>query len=373
MTRERDRRIYELQKQGKTYREIMAELDLTYAQVLHGLRRAREAESGLRQKAREPEKTGPGKRSGSITAETLLHAFGNDALTINELADRLDRGPRAVEKAIENAQAAGYAIVRTGNKYIFSRDPVPGEAVHTHTWKGDTLRFGVIADTHLCSKYCRIDLLNEFYDIIAAEGIDTVFHAGDLVDGEGVYRGHAYELEVIGSDAQVDYAVKNYPRRKGVTTKFITGNHDLSYFKNQGQDVGVAIAEKRPDMVYLGQLQAFVKLTDTLTIQLLHPDGGLPYSISYRPQKIIEGIFGGKKPNLLIIGHLHQALYLFERNIHCLLAGSWQDQTPYLTRKGIWPKLSGWIVEIGITQEGERGDAISYCRPELKCWFTHAV
>ena len=189
---------------------------MTYAQVLHGLRRAREAESGLRQKAREPEKTGPGKRSGSITAETLLHAFGNDALYHKtNWPTGWTGGQGPLKRRLRRRRLPATLSSGRGNKYIFSRDPVPGEAVHTHTWKGDTLQFGVIADTHLCSKYCRIDLLNEFYDIIAAEGIDTVFHAGDLVDGEGVYRGHAYELEVIGSDAQVDYVVKNYPRRKG--------------------------------------------------------------------------------------------------------------------------------------------------------------
>lgn len=368
----RDKAALELHREGNTYRDIMAKMDLTYGQVLHGIRRAREAENGLRSAARETRSSR--ERGGPVSVDELLQAFGRGrkSFTIGELADRLDRGPGAVRKAINTARSHGFTIIETGDCYTLSRDPIRSEAVHDHRWRGDTLRFGVIADTHLGSKYCRLDLLNEYYDIVAAEGIDTVFHAGDVVDGEGMYRGHAYELDVIGSDAQVAHCVENYPKREGVITKFITGNHDLCYFKAQGQDVGIAIAEKRPDMEYLGQLQAFVKLTDTLTLQLLHPDGGAPYALSYRCQKIIEGIFGGKKPSLLVLGHLHTALYLFERNIHALQAGCFQDQTPYLARKGLWPKLAGWIVEIGITLEGERGDAISYIRPELKCWFIAA-
>lgn len=173
-----------------------------------------------------------------------------------------------------------------------------------------------------------------------------MFHTGDILDGEGLYRGHMYEVFKIGVDEQVNYVVKNYPFREGVETEFITGNHDLVYFKKIGKDVGVAIAEKRPDLVYLGQFAAYVEIFDGVYLYLLHPDGGGAYAISYKVQKIIEGFSGGSKPNIMAVGHWHQSEYIFERNVHAIQTASFQGQTPFLKRKGLMPKLGFWIVEM---------------------------
>ncbi len=87
------------------------------------------------------------------------------------------------------------------------------------------IKFAVIADTHLCSNYEKLDELHTFYAICKKIGIDTVIHAGDLIDGNGkMYRGHLNEIHTYGAMRQVDYAVKNYPKVKGITTYFITGN-----------------------------------------------------------------------------------------------------------------------------------------------------
>ena len=86
----RDKTALELHREGNTYRDIMAKMDLTYGQVLHGIRRAREAENGLRSAARRYD-----SRSAAVqSVDELLQAFGRGrkSFTIGELADRLDRG-----------------------------------------------------------------------------------------------------------------------------------------------------------------------------------------------------------------------------------------------------------------------------------------
>ena len=96
----------------------------------------------------------------------------------------------------------------------------------------DTLvRFGVLGDTHLCSKEEKLDELVSFYDICRKMGVKTVFHAGDIVDGWGVYRGQQAEVHTFGAKGQADYVIKNYPQVAGITTHFITGNHDASWWK----------------------------------------------------------------------------------------------------------------------------------------------
>jgi len=345
-------RLFE--QEGLSYEQIKDRLGLrTVKQVNHAIWRARKV-SG-----RE------GQRQVDVRT-TVLTMLRKGEYSTGEISEKTDRSTKTISDTLAALSAEGYGIHECNGRYSLTKTPQEENKTFIHNWRGEILRFGVISDTHLCSKYCRMDHLSAFYDDIQAEGIDTVYHAGDVLDGDNVYRGHRYEVDIVGSDAQVDYVVQNYPYREGVKTRFITGNHDLQFFKEQGRDVGRAIAAERPDMEYLGQLGAYVNITKTLRMYLLHPDSGPAYAISYKPQRIAAGFFGGEKPAIMIIGHYHQAEYLFERNIHIIQAGSWQGQTPYLRRKGIWPKVGGWIVEIGITKEGKRGDCISSIKPILK-------
>ena len=98
-------------------------------------------------------------------------------------------------------------------------------------------------------------------------------------------------------------------------------------------------------MVYLGQYQADVVLGG-VKIRLVHPDGGMPYALSYRGQKLAEHIPSGKKPHILVLGHLHTAYYFHYRLMHIIGAGSFEGQTSFLLRKGINPNIGGWIIKI---------------------------
>jgi len=99
-----------------------------------------------------------------------------------------------------------------------------GKKIPLHKFKGEWIRFGVVSDTHLGSLYDNLELLDTAYSIFAKEGVKGVYHVGDLLDGEKMYRGHEYEIRHHGRDAQVDFCIRNYPHRKEITTYFITGN-----------------------------------------------------------------------------------------------------------------------------------------------------
>ena len=70
-------------------------------------------------------------------------------------------------------------------------------------FKGKTIKFGVISDTHIGSKYGDLVHLKEFYKTAKESGAKFVLHAGDIVDGEGVYRGQDYEIYAHGFDEQL--------------------------------------------------------------------------------------------------------------------------------------------------------------------------
>ena len=134
------------------------------------------------------------------------------------------------------------------------------------------LTFGIVSDTHLCSKEEKLDELHTFYEICRKIGIQSVFHVGDIVAGNNVYRGQENEVKVFGADAQARYVVRNYPKVHGIQTYFIAGNHDLVYWVRSGVDIGHFIAQ-REDLDYLGQYEGNIKLGN-VRVRLLHPDSG---------------------------------------------------------------------------------------------------
>lgn len=220
-------------------------------------------------------------------------------------------------------------------------------------WDGTrVLKFAIMGDTQLGSKYAQITYLHQFYDLCKQEGITDVYHTGDITDGLKMRPGHEYELYVNSADDMLEDVVKNYPRREGITTHFITGNHDASLYKHVGYDIGKAIDNRRDDMEYLGRDWAKVYLTPNCVLELRHPWDGSAYSLSYKPQKMIEGMESDSKPNILAIGHYHKAEYLFYRNVHSLQTGCFQGQTPFTRGKGISVHLGGWIVTIRVDENG---------------------
>lgn len=244
-----------------------------------------------------------------------------------------------------------------GSKFSELQKKIRSMAEQRHTIgvtvpnKHNTVQIGVIGDTHFGSLYEAKDELCAFYNLLGDMGINTVLHAGDVLDGHRIYKGQEFELHKLGWQHQLDWFKSVAPRVDGIRTYFITGNHDESFKKLTGIDVGSAIEQARPDWHFLGEESGRITLDASngveCDIQLLHPDGGTSYALSYRPQKIAEQIEGGNKPDLLIIGHYHKAEWIPQyRNMFVMQSGSFQWQTPFMMRKGASAAVGGWIVNI---------------------------
>lgn len=257
-----------------------------------------------------------------------------------------------------------YSEKRKGNLDILEHSATPKEEKkvivqnlepdHIDTdWDGSTtIRFAIMGDTQLGSKYTQLTYLHNFYDICKREGIDTVYHVGDLTEGLKMRPGHEYEVYAVSADEMREDVVKNYPKVDGITTYFISGNHDASIYKHVGYDICAAIAKDRPDMKYLGRDCAVINLTPNCTLELRHPWDGTAYALSYKVQKMVEAMESDSKPNILAVGHYHKAEYLFYRNVHVLQTGCFQGQTPFTRGKGISIHMGGWIVTLKVGKDG---------------------
>lgn len=270
------------------------------------------------------------------------------------MASKFNASIKTISNIISDLKDDGVLIDDTNGTLKLRKVAVPeDENIHDAAWKGNKIvRFGLCGDKQFNSKYTQITHMNTLYDIYEREGIKNVYDLGDIDEGERMRQGHQYECYNQGADDHVDEIVKNHPYRKGVKTYFITGNHDHSLIKLAGYDIGTAIANKRVDMVYLGQSYATINLTPNCILELRHPIDGTAYAISYKIQKMVESISGGEKPNMLAIGHYHKAEYLFYRNVHCFQTGCIQAQTPWMKGKSIAAMMGGWIIEVEVDKEG---------------------
>ena len=291
---------------------------------------------------------------GENTLYSQLQQLLMRGATEEDLCLKLQVSKKVLQVALGELLESGYQI-EEGSEGLKLRREVILQDINQHEapWKGDKIiRFGVCSDNQLNSKYTQISHAHKLYDIYEEEGIKTVYHAGDLDEGEKMRPGHEYECYTQGADDHVEEIVKNYPQRKDIKTYFITGNHDLSIVKRAGYDIGPAISQKRSDMVYLGQNWATINLTPNCVLEVRHPGDGTAYAISYKLQKMIDAMSGGEKPNILVVGHYHKVEYLFYRNIHVYQTGCLQAQTPWMKGKQIAAMMGGWIIEAHVDGDG---------------------
>lgn len=264
---------------------------------------------------------------------------------IEEFAKGIGAGVDVVRATIEQLKTKGYVFYGMGEYIIRSRNRIDSQVMDLRKRFDRNLRFGIVSDSHLVSKMERLDALHATYDIFEREGITTVFHAGDVTDGWGVYRGQEFEVTRAGQQEQVDYTVINYPKKKGITTYFITGNHDLRQFERGGVDVGHPIARARRDLVYMGQASAHAIIGNGVEMEMVHPDGNVAYAVSYKAQRDINNRSPNSIPDILVYGHYHTSFYMHYRGIEFLQAPCFKDAGVWEKRKGLNPTIGAWLVD----------------------------
>lgn len=209
----------------------------------------------------------------------------------------------------------------------------------------------LISDTHLCSKYDRLDILRYLYDKAEDRGIKYVLHSGDFTDGRSNRPEHIYELKETSYEGQVDYCVDKYPTFSG-KTYVISGNHDDWWYKSTGSEIVKAIAKRRDDIVYLGSDVADLKI-GKLKIRLFHGKGGNAYAKSYKVQKYLDSIPLEERPHILQTGHVHQSFYMKQDDTHCFQTSCLEDLTPFARSMGLANDKSVWWVDVNIDDRGK--------------------
>lgn len=325
-----------------------------------------------------PKQTGDrmADESGHLKKKILTYLKGKNQKTLLDVCEYLDKSPKLVSQLLKELQDEHYNVALTDQTVIFHDQAPSGHRMHINVedYFGSTREvvFGVAGDLHYCNIHSREELIQLTYDTFKKEGVPMTFLPGNMIDGEIFFN--TRELLAGGIEGQVDYLVNHAPKVKGITTYFVTGeDHEGWLAKKAGLDIGKIIEDRmkqagRDDWVYLSNLEAdiaFKTKKGETAVRISHPGGGTAYAVSYTPQKIIESLQGGEKPHVFLCGHYHKLGYWLIRNVHTLLTGTHEDQTPFMRKKHIEAHLGFWIVNMKLKEDGTIVEFTPRCFPYL--------
>jgi len=315
--------------------------------------------------------------------ESRVRAMREQGKSVSEIGNAINRSKNAVEvfctrngiRSLLPQDSPETDIPVTIIKPIELPKPEFGHLPLKVTNGEHWLTYGLVGDTHLCCKEERLAELHNFYDLLESEGITTVFHAGNIVDGY-VPRINGDSVFSTSIDGQCQYVIDNYPARKGITTYFITGDDHEGWWQKEGFNFGAYLTylakdQGRSDLVYIGHVEADVEIKGpkgaSTIIKVQHPGGGSAYARSYTGQKQVEAFEGGEKPAVLVQGHYHVSNHMNDRNVHVISLPGWEDQTIFARKKRLRMEIGGAILSF---KRNSIDGAITRCRVEFVRYFT---
>jgi len=251
---------------------------------------------------------------------------------------------------VELLKQRGYLFDIIDGKVVKVK-PVKENDVYAIPNSLEHLKLLLISDTHLGSKYDRLDILRYLYQKAEDNNVDYVLHSGDLTEGLSGRPQQIYEIKEPSYTGQRDYVIDKYPK-SSIPTYLIAGNHDLWWVKQCGADICKDISNQRPDLHYLGS-DCEDLMIGKLRVRLYHGKGGSSYARSYKLQKYFDTIPLEERPHILQTGHIHQAFYMKQDKTHCFQTSCLQDLTPFERSMGFNNDKSCWWVDVDMNDKGE--------------------
>lgn len=277
----------------------------------------------------------------------------NKKKDLNTICQELELKDYELIGLIQLMKQEGELIDYINGKIVKLKQPIKSDEIYEIPNKLEHLKLLLISDTHLASKYDRLDILRYLYAKAEDKNINYVLHSGDLTEGLKGLRERPqqyYELKEASYTGQRDYVVDKYPQ-SNIPTYFIAGNHDLWWIKQCGSDICKDIANKRNDLHYLGSDCEDLKI-GKLKIRLFHGKGGNSYAKSYKLQKYIDAIPIKDLPHILQTGHIHQSFYMKQDITHCFQTSCLQDLTPFGRSLGYASDKSCWWLDVYMDDNG---------------------
>ena len=224
----------------------------------------------------------------------------------------------------------------------------------TYAFKTDDYNefsFVAIADVRLGSKSQQLGILNDIYKKATELDIKNVIVCGNISAGLKPITDTESNF-IDDTQAQIDYIVKNYPRYKGITTYFISGRLDDKHLSQNQVNIGPRIAQRREDMIYLGEDVCDITI-DRTKMQVMNSRLNKTYTTSYRTQQTIDAYRSEDKPDILLYGGLLQMEKYNYRGVNCISVPSVCATDNEMKTKRYANTIGAWYITIKNNQNGK--------------------
>ena len=177
-------------------------------------------------------------------------------MTNGELVNRLNTLKRSGYKFMENYVSDGKIFY-----YLDTNNDIINKSYTTNILiKDSNFHFVAIADTHFGHINDSMEMIDNLYDYMIKNKINSLIVAGDFIEGD--YTPYKY-LRNKSALRQVDYVVKNYPYDDSIVNYILLGNHDQHSLITDGIDIGQVLNDKRYDFNVLGYGLHSLKVRDS--------------------------------------------------------------------------------------------------------------
>lgn len=281
--------------------------------------------------------------------------------TVEELADNLVVTEDEIENAIENLQSNHFIVNNFDGKIKMGKSiPHLPNVIMDDKWEEVEYSIGIISDTHLCSKWERLDILEELYDRFDSAGVDVVYLAGNWIEGEASFN--ESEIHTHGMREQVQYFVDNFPQRHGIKTYVLSGNdHESWYMQKTHINIGEYLEDTarrsgRDDIIDLGFMERDIEYKQpegSSTLRVIHAGQGSSAATSIAAQKYVDALGEKERPSIVVIGHYHRLFYSNHRNIHLLQAGCTVELNPFARKNKLVHDIGGCIMHVKQNRQGK--------------------
>jgi len=222
--------------------------------------------------------------------------------SLNEISAITGLSNKQIFKRLSMIKNSGYIFDRSyylngdiryslHNPFINNKDKI----IYVKTPKDiDKIRVILTSDTHLGHIQDSLVCIDSMIEYCINNNIHIVFNLGDLF--EGLYPNRQKYAKFTTAEEQISYALKNYPYDKNILNFTLLGNHDSTFYTENGIDIKSIIQERRHDIIPVDYGYGSVNI------------GGVEFRLIHPLQDECEKRISNKDMNdsIILKGHSHK-------------------------------------------------------------------
>lgn len=297
------------------------------------------------------------KKRGLDTLQKVLKKQLRTKTSLQYLLDVLPVDSDTILAEVVRLELEGYEIdkwTEDNKRFLQFRKRRYDNSKQVNIQVNEQVSVLVISDTHFGHKQSEIGFTQSVIKYAYEQGVRTVLHVGDLVEGHymSIRPQSVQELTHVGFDEQLQLANESLPQLDGLTYHMISGNHDHTYERNAFANPVKALARERSDVNYLGYNFGKVWF-GKVDIALVHPTDGIGQSYGLKLHQYFNRAGADKQARIILMGHYHKHTHLHYNGQDGFIVPALVSQSGFMKDNNLASVVGAFILHLKLNSKGE--------------------